>query len=72
MRTSVTDTDELSELAPAMPVTSADDRTGALDRRAVRDARRRARRSRRLFALGGLAILGAFLATTVVVVDMVR
>ena len=42
------------------------------DRRAVRNARRRARRLRRLYALSGLAVLAAFLAATVVVLDMIR
>ncbi|MDA8073779.1 MAG: hypothetical protein M0Z40_00815 [Actinomycetota bacterium] len=42
------------------------------DRRTVRDARRRTRRLRRLYALSGLAVLAAFLAATIVVVDMVR
>lgn len=72
MRTSVTDTDELPLLAPETPVAGPHVRRPFQDGRGVRQARRRARRMQRLYALGGLAVLAAFLAATVIVVDMVR
>lgn len=64
-------TDEMPMLAPEVPVTGHEG-AAAPDRRAVRDARRRERRLRRVYALSGLAVLVAFLAATVIVVDMVR
>lgn len=72
MKTSVTDMDELPMLAPEVAVAGPEGRSPTLDRRAVRNARRRARRVRRLYAFGGLAVLVAFLAATIIVVDMVR
>lgn len=54
--------------APVRPSTAADPR----GRRALREARRKERRARRLVAAGGLAVLAAFLSATVVVVGVVR
>ncbi len=77
MRMPARDTDELPVVAPADELAGPGAAGGpegirAPDRRAVRDARRRTRRLRRLYALGGLVVLAAFLAGTIVVVDMVR
>jgi hypothetical protein len=72
MKTSDADTDGLPMLAPEVSVAGPADRHPVLDRRAVRNAKRRARRQRRVYAMGGLAVLAAFLAATIVVVDMVR
>ncbi|HTX62549.1 MAG TPA: hypothetical protein VMD28_02845, partial [Acidimicrobiales bacterium] len=67
-----TDNDERSVLGPEKSVAGPEDSGPSPDRRAVLDERRRSRRLRRLYAFGGLAVLVAFLAATVVVVDMVR
>jgi hypothetical protein len=71
------DTDELPVAAAAEELGGPGAVGGSVgtcvpDRRAVRDARRRTRRLRRLYALGGLLVIAAFLAATIVVVDMVR
>jgi hypothetical protein len=42
------------------------------DRKAMREVRRRERRRRRLYALSGVIVLAAFLAATVLVLDLVR
>ncbi len=77
MRMPARDTDELPVVAPADELAGpgaagGPECTRVPDRRAVRDARRRTRRLRRLYALGGLVVLAVFLAATIVVVDMVR
>lgn len=65
------DTDGLAMLGPV--VSAAADGVGVpLDRRAMRDARRRERHSRRLYAFAGLSVLAAFFAAAVAVVDVVR
>ena len=66
------ETDELPVLAPAVSGAGAELRGPRPDRRALRCARRKARQVRRLYTLGGLAVLAGSLAATVVVVDMVR
>ncbi len=72
MKALATDTVERSVLASQGSVAGAEEGIVSLDRRAVRRRRLRERRSQRLYALGGLVVLAAFLAATVVVVDMVR
>lgn len=72
MKASVMDTAELSVLTPRVSLAGAEERIPTFDRRAVRHRRRRERRLRRLYTVGGLTVLAAFLVATVVVVDMVR
>ncbi len=73
MTGSVTDPGERPVVAAARSTTGPTDvRPQAVDRRTARDARLKARHKRRLYALGGLAVLAAFLAAAVIVVDMVR
>ena len=78
MRTQSRDTVELPVVVPENGLVGSRELAGGpeaprpADRRAVRDARRRARRARRLYALLGLAVLAAFLVATVVVLDMVH
>lgn len=66
------DTDGLREFAPAESTAGQVVGGPSPDRRAVHGARRKARQLRRLYALGGLAVLAGFFAATVVVLDMVR
>lgn len=72
MKESVTDTDELRVLGSGVSVAGSQDRSQSPDRRGLLGQRGGTRRVRRLYALGGLAVLAVFLAATVVVVDMVR
>ncbi len=66
------DTDELPvllpELPPMVPMVAAEGRVPLSDRRSLRDARRKARQLRRLYAVGGLAVLAGVFAATVLVV----
>ncbi len=71
MKASLTDTDEPSELASPESV-GVQERSPSVDRRGFRDRRRKERRLRRMYALGGLVVLVAFLVVAIVVVDMVR
>ena len=72
MKGSVMGTGGVSVLASQVSETGGGEPTPSLDRRTARHHRRKARRLRRLYALGGIAVLVAFLVATVVVVDMVR
>jgi hypothetical protein len=78
MKAPVVDTGEPSVLAaPQVSVAgswggTAGEVVALRDRRTVRHSRLRERRVRRLYALGGLAVLVAVLIATVIVVDMVR
>jgi hypothetical protein len=72
MKVPLTDTEELPVLAPHAPVEGMQGRSHSHNRPSVRHQRRLERRVRRLYALGGLVVVAAFLAATIVVVDMVR
>ena len=63
---------EVPVLASHVSEAGGEEPTPSPDRRRISHHRRKARRLRLLYALGGIAVLVAFLVAAVVVVDMVR